>query len=267
MEYIWTILLIVVAIGAIYARSATTRTTILEYERGLKYKKGRFDGVLEPGRYWISRYSTIIRKVDVRPSVTVIPGQEIITADGVSLKISLAVTFEISDPEAAINSIDNYPMALYSLLQVALRRVVGESNVDDVLEARDQISDKLMELSSQDVQAFGLKLISCNVRDIMFPGQLKKMFSQVVQARKEGLAALERARGETAALRNLANAAKMVEEKPALMQLRLLQEVGSQTGNTIVLGFPQSSSPLPLREGATPTEIESPPDTTWEQPD
>jgi hypothetical protein len=82
----------------------------------------------------------------------------------------------------------------------------------------------------------------------MFPGDLKKAFAQVVIARKQGLAALERARGETAALRNLANAARMLEGNPELMQLRLLQEIGESTGNTIVLGLPASTTPLPLKE-------------------
>ena len=70
----------------------------------------------------------------------------------------------------------------------------------------------------------------------MLPGDLKRIFAQEVAARKEGLAALERARGETAALRNLANAARMIEDNPALMQLRLLQQLGTTGGNTVVLG-------------------------------
>ena len=80
----------------------------------------------------------------------------------------------------------------------------------------------------------------------MFPGELKRTFAQVVTARKEGLAALERARGETAALRNLANAARTMEGNPALMQLRVLQEIGKSPGNTVVLGLPAAMSPLPL---------------------
>jgi regulator of protease activity HflC (stomatin/prohibitin superfamily) len=81
----------------------------------------------------------------------------------------------------------------------------------------------------------------------MFPGKLKEMFAQVVQARKEGLAALEKARGETAALRSLANAAKMVEKSPALLQLRVIQSVEGSRGNTVILGLPSQSSLVPVR--------------------
>jgi regulator of protease activity HflC (stomatin/prohibitin superfamily) len=83
----------------------------------------------------------------------------------------------------------------------------------------------------------------------MFPGELRRTFAQVVAARKEGLAALERARGETASLRNLANAARMMSANPTLLQLRLLQELGKSAGNTIVLGLPSTTTPLPLRGG------------------
>jgi len=81
----------------------------------------------------------------------------------------------------------------------------------------------------------------------MFPGKLKEIFAQVINAKKEGLAALEKARGETAALRSLANAAKMIENNPNLMQLRLLQTLGQSSGNTLILGMPSNTSPVPIK--------------------
>jgi hypothetical protein len=90
---------------------------------------------------------------------------------------------------------------------------------------------------------------------------LKKIFTQVVRARQEGLAALEKARGETAALRNLANAAQLVERNPYLMQVRLLQVLGQQSGNTVVLGVQPPSGPIPIRkpaDGAIGTDQQTP---------
>ena len=77
------------------------------------------------------------------------------------------------------------------------------------------------------------------------PGELKKIFTQVAHARQEGLAALEKARGETAALRHLANAAQMIERNPSLMQLRVLQAFGQNSGNTLVLGVPPAAGVIP----------------------
>lgn len=260
-------LLIVLAVGLLYLRASLTSVTVFEFERGLRYVKGKFRDVLEPGRYWVYRRTTTIQKVDVRPKVVSVPGQEVLSSDGVSIKVSLAATYEVGDPSVAVNSVESFEMAVYTTLQLAIREVIGGAKIDEVLERRDEFAERLIELARQPISTFGVQLISCNIKDIMFPGPLKKMFAQVVQAQKEGQAALERARGETAALRNLANAAQMIETKPSLMQLRLLQEVSAQTGNTIVLGFPQSTTPLPVRDaGHLPPEIsatdESPRDTT-----
>lgn len=255
-----------VAIAAIVfvilvAKFGLKRITIYEYERGLKYRKGKFKKVVEPGQYWYLKYHTRLEKVDVRPRVVSVTGQEVLSSDSVTLKVSLAAKYEIVDPDVAVNSIESYEMALYMELQLALREIIGSSAIDDLLEKRGEFSQRLIELTNKKAEALGLKLHSVSIKDIMFPGPLKQMFTQVVSARKKGLAALERARGETAALRNLANAAKMVKENAALMQLRLLQSIEDASGNTIVLGMPPQSSPLPINtkgEGTVKTkQIES----------
>lgn len=112
-----------------------------------------------------------------------------------------------------------------------------------------------MEATEPKAADLGLRLISVNLKDIMFPGKLKEVFAQVVNAKKEGLAALEKARGETAALRNLANAAKMLEGNPNLMQLRLLQAIKEPSGNTFVLGMPSPSVPMPIIQEKKQAEI------------
>jgi len=88
------------------------------------------------------------------------------------------------------------------------------------------------------------------IRDLTLPGELKKLFTQVVKARQEGLATLERARGETAALRNLANAAALVERSPQLLQLRALQVAEQHQASTLVFGMPGSASAIPLNNTA-----------------
>jgi len=104
--------------------------------------------------------------------------------------------------------------------------------MDEILEQRPRLGQKLMEITAGQAEELGLKLQLIGIKDIMFPGELKKVFAKVIEAQKEGMAALERARGETAVLRNLANVAKVLEGNPALMQLRALQS----TGNTVVIG-------------------------------
>ena len=224
-------------------KSLFQKLTVFEYERGLTYVRGRFIKILPPGQYWILAFNTRVTKIDIRPKFVTIPGQEILSADNVSLKVSLAAQYEVIDPNIAVNNVENYQEAIYTILQLGLREIVGAVKIDEFLADRGAHVKKLYEITVSKVQSLGLKLISVDIKDIMFPGELKKVFAQVVQAQKEGLAVLEKARGETAALRHLANAAKMIEDNPALMQLRVLQS----SGNTIVLGMPTANI-LPVKD-------------------
>ncbi len=243
MEII-ALLLLFGLVWFLLARFVLRRLTIYEYQCGLKYSNGRYTGKLSPGAHWYFPYFTAIKTVDLRPCFVTVPGQEVLSADHVSLKCSLAVKYEVVDPHTAVNKIDNYQTALYLELQVALRGIIGSAPVDQLLEQRDQLGARLLELCVGKGRALGIQILSVNIKDIMFPGQLKTIFTQVIKARKEGLATLEKARGETAALRNLANAAQLVERNPALLQLRALQ---SATGNTVIVGMPSQTTPVPIK--------------------
>ncbi|MEM9090775.1 MAG: slipin family protein [Cyanobacteria bacterium P01_F01_bin.53] len=214
------------------------RVTVFEYERGLKYVKGRFRQVLPPGQYNAGLFTnSVIRKVDIRPQYVTVPGQAVFTSDGVGIKVSVTASYAISDPAMAINEVSNYREALYLVLQNGLREVVGAIAIDDLMTSRCQLSEPLLEASASKLTPFGLRLISIDIKDLMLPGELKKLYAQVVQARQEGLAQLERARGESAALRNLANAAKLANDNPSLIQLRLLQALEQSEGNTFSISL------------------------------
>jgi len=227
-------------------RVRLVRVTVYEFQRALRYRKGRFLSVLGPGQYWILEPKTTITPVDVRPNFVTLMGQEVLTADGVPLKVSIAANYEMSDPQLAINGQANYAQALYLLLQLAVREVISTSKADELMENRAGFAEKIRAVAEPQVQRLGLKLLTADLKDLMISGDLKKSFAQVVRARKEGEAALERARGETAALRSLANAARMLQDNPQLMQLRMLQAMGESAGNTLVVGLPAT---FPFRNG------------------
>jgi regulator of protease activity HflC (stomatin/prohibitin superfamily) len=249
------ILLTTFAIG-LGLRYGLRRVTVYEYERGLKYTNGRFRGLLQPGLYWHFPYFTTVIKLDVRPRSITIPGQEVLSSDSVGLKVSLAVTYQIADPDRAVNTIQDFQSALHLELQVALRIVIGSATIDELLERRNELGARLLEMTTEKCGAIGVQLQSVSIKDIMFPGALKSIFTQVVKAKKEGLAAVEKARGETAALRNLANAAELVERVPALLQLRALH---SSEGSTILFGMPGNGIPVPMKTKPASNEGTAPP--------
>jgi regulator of protease activity HflC (stomatin/prohibitin superfamily) len=228
-------ILLIVGVKAMRLR----RVVVYEYQRGLKYRNGKFLETLGAGRYRIFSNTTIM-PVDVRPMLVTIPSQEVISADGVTVKITVVAQYEVADPAIAINKNANYQQAFYLLMQMAVRQLISAEKVDSIIEQRASLSNRIVELTQEKIAALGLRLISAEVKDVMLPGELRRTFAQVVKAQKEGQAALERARGETAAMRSLANAAKMAEGNPNLLQLRALQLMSESSGNTIMLGVPSA---------------------------
>lgn len=234
MEYS-ILLLSIVLLFVVIAILNIQRCVIFEYQRGLLYQRGKFVTILQPGEHFYFRPLYTITKIDIRMTNMTIPGQEVLSADHVGVKISLAVGYKVSDPYLAVNKVLNYQEALYLLLQLNLREIIGSLAIDEILARREEIGSQLYEKSKSQAATIGLELSFVNIKDLMFPGELKNIFAQVVNARKEGLAALERARGESAALRNLANAARMLDNNPNLFQLRLIQAIEKGSGNTVVV--------------------------------
>jgi regulator of protease activity HflC (stomatin/prohibitin superfamily) len=244
VELLWGVVLAAVLLVVGVKVIPIKRVTVYEYQKGLKYTRGRYSDTLNAGQYWIISTLSSIVPVDIRPQFVTVQGQDVLSADGVTLKVSLAAEFQVADPHVAINKNANFQNSLYLTLQMAVREIVGKEKIDTLIENRAGFSAKLAELTSGKAVEYGLKLISADIKDIMFPGEMKKAFSQLVKAQKEGQAALEKARGETAALRSHANAARMMDDNPNLIQLRALQSLENSSGNTIVLGLANGAIPL-----------------------
>lgn len=237
MEYV-VIALLVLLIVAILVRPLVTIATVHDYQRGLRYRQGRLVGLIDPGTHIAIRPFTEIQVLDGRPTSITVPGQEILTADGVALRVSLTGRYVVADPLAAVTNDQSYVSALYLALHAGLREALAGRTADEILATRAEIGPAVGGAVASEMARLGVELLGVDVRDVMVPSELKRAFAGVVAARREGEAALERARGETAALRSLANAGRMVEDNPGLLQLRVLQQLGSSSGNTIMLGLP-----------------------------
>lgn len=213
---------------------------------GLLYHQGKFVEVLGAGRHirW-GRYFTLSFQ-DLRKTAQLVAGQEVLTADNVALKLSLLITYQVTDPAKATHETQNWTSDLYNAAQLALRAVVSGIAVEALLSQRIEIGAQLLARVQSRADKIGIHVHSVEVKDVMFPAELKRAFAEVLKSKQEGQAALERARGESAALRNLANAAKLLEGNPALMNLRLMQSLSAahNAGNTLVLGMPSGFVPL-----------------------
>ena len=240
------LLILYIAIKVI--KKFITRETVFEYQVGLLYRDGKFIKELAPGAYWLNNLTDYVQYVDTRTNSITIGAQEVISKDNVGLKLSMLVSYKIVDASKSVNQYMSSYTELYSQVQLCTRNLVAGHNAEELLEKRKELGTTLTEEVKAKATELGLEVEVVDIKDIMFPQEIRRIFSEVVRAKKEGEAALERARGEQAALRNLANAARTLENNPALMNLRILQAFSSKTadGSTpnIMLGMPQGLFPI-----------------------
>jgi len=224
------------------------QVVVQEWERVLVYKDGRFEEVLEPGRHRRRRWRRRLVRVQVRPRLLVVPSQEVLTSDGLSVKVSLTVAVHSADPRRWHEAVEDADGFLYAALQIALREVVAGQSLDGLLAARGSLGEDVRNRVLEVAEAVGIAIDTLALRDVMVPAELRRAAAEVATARAQGQAVLERARSEVAATRALANAARMIAEQPALLQLRTLQAVEAG-GATVVLTTGSGAAPV---VGTTP---------------
>ncbi|WP_029288315.1 SPFH domain-containing protein [Cellulomonas sp. HZM] len=210
------------------------RIVVQEWEKVLVYKDGRFEVELAPGRFRLARRRRRFVHVVVRPRVLTVPVQEVLTADGLSVKVSLTGVLRVADARAWTEAVQTPDAFVYAELQVALRDEVAARTLEELLAQRVQVADALLAATAQFVASVGAVLERLAVRDVVVPAELRRAAADAATARLEGLVALERARTEVAATRALANAARLVGTTPGLLELRTLQAVEAG-GATVVL--------------------------------
>lgn len=233
------VILLIIAIVALFTiailvgRRLIRRVIVYEFQQGIIYRNGQIARVVPAGAYFMPAWNTDVTIIDTRTQTLIVSGQEVITADMVSVKVSLVAMYAIADARQAVLATFSYHEELYLALQLALRDAIATRTLTDLQAQRATIGSEILTAVTPAAERLGLQLTMVELRDIVLPADLRRAFAQVAIARQEGLAALERARGEQAALRALANAARMLEQNPHLFHLRALQAVGER-GNVII---------------------------------
>ncbi len=216
---------------------------IQDHETALLFQHGRYLRMLAPGKHrmWTSGHE--VKRIDNREQMILVQGQELLTADQVVLKVSALATFRVSDALTMHRATSDAAAVLYTEMQLALRQVVAADAAETFLQQKAGHGAKLLALIADRASTLGINVDRIDIRDVMLPAELKRSFMSALQQRQEAQAGLEKARAETASLRTLANAAKLMRDNPELLQLRYLQtlqEVGTSIGNTLVLGLTDS---------------------------
>ena len=170
-------------------------------------------------------------RVDLREKVLDVAGQEMMTADKVTLRMNAVVTYRVVDARKTVEDVVDADQALYREAQLALRAEIGTRDLDDLLGDKDAVGGALEKTLRVRAQSFGIRVIGLGIRDLILPGDMKELLNQVIEARKRAEANMIQRREETAAMRSQANTARLLTDNPTLMRLRELEVLQSIAGS------------------------------------
>ncbi|HEY5672707.1 MAG TPA: slipin family protein [Malonomonas sp.] len=214
---------------------------LLEYERGVVFRLGRFSGVKGPGLKFIIPVIDQLVKVSMRTVAMDVPPQDVITKDNVSLKVNAVLYFRVVHPNKALIEVQDYLYATSQLAQTSLRSVLGQVELDDLLSKRDKINQNLQELLDRQTDPWGVKISNVEIKHVDLPVEMQRAMARQAEAERERRAKVIHAEGEHQASATLAKAAKQISAEPGALQLRFLQtmtEIAAEKNSTILFPMP-----------------------------
>ncbi|MGH8249983.1 MAG: slipin family protein [Steroidobacteraceae bacterium] len=243
---------IVIAVMA-FALLSSAIHVLREYERGVIFFLGRFDGVKGPGLVLVWPVIQKMVRVDLRTIVLDVPKQDVISRDNVSVKVNAVVYFRIVDPAKAIIQVVNVFEATSQLAQTTLRSVLGQHELDEMLAQRDKLNADVQQILDASTDAWGIKVSHVEIKHIDLDESMIRAMARQAEAERSRRAKVIHAEGERQAAAMLVEAAKLLGADPRAIQLRYMQtltELGNERSNTIVFPMPMDLlSPLVGKPG------------------
>ena len=231
----WVIAIIVVAVLVLFAASLRV---VKQYERGIVLRFGKLIGVRGPGLNGIMPFIDRLTKVNMRIVTTVLEPQEVITRDNVTVRVDAVVYYQVLEPDKAVINVDNYRDAIIQLALTTLRSVLGQSELDELLAHRDELNNRLRQIIDEQSEGpWGVRATLVEIKDVLLPEDMQRTMARQAEAEREKRAKIIHAQGEREAAETLAEAAKIIYEQPAALQLRYLQslvEMAGERNSTII---------------------------------
>ena len=237
VAYIVLLILVVAVIGV-----SSSLRVIKQYEQGLIFRFGRVQpGVRAPGLAVLVPVADRLQKVNMQIVTMPIPAQEGITRDNVTVRVDAVVYFKVVNPVAAVVEVEDYRFAVGQVAQTSLRSIIGKSDLDDLLSNRERLNQGLEMMIDSPALGWGVHIDRVEIKDVALPESMKRSMSRQAEAERERRARVISADGEFQASQKLSEAARVMDDTPAALQLRLLEtvvQVASEKNSTLVLPFP-----------------------------
>ena len=215
---------------------------LFEYERGVVFRLGKLLRAKGPGLVFLVPFGIDrLKKMDLRTVALDVAPQDTITKDNVTLKVNAVIYFRVMDPAKAVVEIEDYYFATSQLAQTTLRSVIGQSELDDLLAERDRINHVIREILDRGTDPWGIEVTGVEIKDIDLPQEMKRAMAKQAEAERERRAKIIAADGEYQASTKLAQAAEVIRDHPAALQLRYLQtvaEIATENNSTTLFPIP-----------------------------
>ncbi|MGW3653032.1 slipin family protein [Streptomyces sp. NPDC000878] len=228
------------AAGLVYVGAAAR--VVKQYERGVVFRLGRLAGdVRAPGFTMVVPLVDRLHKVNMQIVTLPVPAQEGITRDNVTVRVDAVVYFKVVDAANALVQVEDYRFAVSQMAQTSLRSIIGKSDLDDLLSNREKLNQGLELMIDSPAMGWGVQIDRVEIKDVSLPDTMKRSMARQAEADRERRARIINADAELQASKKLAEAAEVMSEQPAALQLRLLQTVvavAAEKNSTLVLPFP-----------------------------
>ncbi|MFE9465361.1 slipin family protein [Streptomyces virginiae] len=228
-------------VGVVVYMGAAARV-VKQYERGVVFRFGRLrEEIRPPGFTVIVPVIDRLRKVNMQIVTLPVPAQEGITRDNVTVRVDAVVYFKVVDPANAVVAVEDYRFAVSQMAQTSLRSIIGKSDLDDLLSNREMLNQGLELMIDSPAVGWGVQIDRVEIKDVSLPETMKRSMARQAEADRERRARVINADAELQASHKLAEAAEVMSEQPAALQLRLLHTVvavAAEKNSTLVLPFP-----------------------------
>lgn len=214
---------------------------VSEYERGIKFRFGKFAKIMKPGWNIVLPIIESYQKIDIRTKAVDVPEQDAITKDNVSIKINAVLYYKVFDASKAVLAVERYQYAVGQLAQTTMRNAVGAVSLDELLSERDKISTEICKVIDEATDPWGIKVENVELKDVKLPEEMQRTIAKVAEAEREKQAVITKAMGEKEAADNLAKAAEVMSASPGALHLRTLatlNDLSSDQSNTIIFAIP-----------------------------
>jgi regulator of protease activity HflC (stomatin/prohibitin superfamily) len=239
MTGVWVGVVIVVIL--VLVLTAMALKVVAQYERGVILRLGRFVGIREPGLRVIIPFIDRIWKVDTRIVTMDVPAQEVITRDNVTIKVDAVVYLRVVNADSAVLKVADYIRATSLISQTTLRSVLGQSELDEILSHRDKLNARLQQIVDEQTDPWGVKVSAVEIKDVQLPARMQRAMAAQAEAERDRRAKVVHADGELQASEKLSQAAAVLSQQPAALQLRYLgtlKEIATERTNMVIFPIP-----------------------------